>query len=471
MTAYRSTRSIKHEHTAARSANNAVRSTKGSVMRQLILDLAQSTVRRLPARDNAAVVAQPRERPGPARIDLGGPAGGQDAIAARAAGAPSNRPAQRSTRRPPRRAPATLAALLDGVDQFSARGKCRVHAVRRGHERVARHPRATTASPAWCAGRRRPSARLGAQLRRPRLPPVDPQVREPAHGWGPCTRCSRWPSRIPTRCTRRRAAAASCWAMGADYVLARRPRPEEPDAPAASPRRLRAGRRRHRAAAQAHADEERCPPHDRAQPHRPDLDGTLIAAIPTIPSASSWSPSASRRRRLAHRSEFYATVAGALDVRLRRLATRPAAARRRSRTRSTSASRRRHGPMITPRRRSRAQAPGGGRLSPSSPPPTNGHPTDRAIRRAQTVAIEPSATPTAPSPAPSRACRRTSTARSRGSSNGSPRNRPAGTISIASAFTVTPSTTCPSWSGPPTLSRPIRRPRSKRWPPSVAGDS
>jgi HAD superfamily phosphoserine phosphatase-like hydrolase len=34
-----------------------------------------------------------------------------------------------------------------------------------------------------------------------------------------------------------------------------------------------------------------------------------------------------------------------------------------------------------------------------------------------------------------------------------------GTTSIASAFTVTPSTTCPSWSGPPTLSRPIRRPR------------
>ena len=55
------------------------------------------------------------------------------------------------------------------------------------------------------------------------------------------------------------------------------------------------------------------------------------------------------------------------------------------------------------------------------------------------------------------ACPRTSTARSRASSSWlAGQGRRLGRFRSASAFTVIPSTTCPSWSGPPTLSRPIR---------------
>ena len=125
------------------------------------------------------------------------------------------------------------------------------------------------------------------------------------------------------------------------------------------------------------------------------------------------------------------------------------------------------GPMLTPQALALVELhQDAATSSPSSPPPTNSSPADRpGVRRA-------------------RAARDRARARRRGAVTGAIEGvptyqhgkvtrvgamargaaAPAGTISIASAFTVTPSTTCPSWSGPPTPSRPIRRPRWKRWP-------
>src|SRR6185436_19417698 len=106
-----------------------------------------------------------------------------------------------------------------------------------------------------------------------------------------------------------------------------RPRPEEPDAPAASPRRFRARRetRRHRAAAQAHARRRAIRTTDRSPVPRMtarnltlfDLDGTLIAgdsdhSFGEFMVAIGWADGDAWRQR---NDEFYATyVAGALDV-------------------------------------------------------------------------------------------------------------------------------------------------------------
>ena len=106
----------------------------------------------------------------------------------------------------------------------------------------------------------RAAARGRRCARRQTLPPVDLPVREDLRtrlGWGPVHALQPLAEPTPaTPCARRPPPRHRPGRRGARlHAGPLRARPQEPDAPAAPPRRLRAGReaRHHRAAAQAHA--------------------------------------------------------------------------------------------------------------------------------------------------------------------------------------------------------------------------